>query len=281
MTHEEILSLLNVGAATSIPATITGLLYYFTKKRDDTFNKYNDSLYEDGAKCIFPYSTNEYETKYRIYGFLRETFKGSLQGEIHKEISQIFCQIFHKLESQPDSWEPIWISLKVRTEIFAKKVLVANEYPYDLRIQNAYKDSEKEFLQNIKELLNGFYAKASKYDIELITSNDIFAEDIALPCKEQIRLIGKSIDDTLALIKNDTENHAIFSLKETNNRYLKDTLAVYHSLKQVDPVGAETMLGQSLNIIQKGVDKYRDEALSHLPNDARANENFLRTRFEI
>jgi len=102
---------------------------------------------------------------------------------------------------------------------------------------------------------------------------------LAEPMRKRIATISGSIEEALrALPENDVTSEASFTLRETINRYLPDTLAAYFKVAAVDRAAAEAELEPQIRIIEEStrasIAALRDGRLTELAT----NGIFLRNR---
>jgi hypothetical protein len=103
---------------------------------------------------------------------------------------------------------------------------------------------------------------------------------LAEPMRKRVAEISRSIEEALrALPANDAASEAGFTLRETINRYLPDTLAAYFKLAAIDKAAAQAELEPQIRIIEDStrasIAALRDGRLA----DLTTNGIFLRERF--
>jgi hypothetical protein len=99
------------------------------------------------------------------------------------------------------------------------------------------------------------------------------------PMRTRIAAISRSVEDALAAVPPaEAASEAAFTLRETINRYLPDTLAAYFKLAAIDRPAAEAALEPQIRIIEEStrasVAALRDGRLT----DLTTNGIFLRDR---
>jgi hypothetical protein len=134
------------------------------------------------------------------------------------------------------------------------------------RVREMLRASSRPLTQDVKSKLLGVAAK-----------NDGVL--LAEPMRSRIAEITRSVEAALAgLPPDDATSEAAFTLRETINRYLPDTLAAYFKLAAIDKAAAQAELEPQIRIIEEStrssVAALREGRLTELS----ANGIFLRDR---
>ncbi len=265
-----------------------GIDYLKREKKDEEISSVFEKKISDKLeKEDFSYVENKCKMERLLRKFIFDKICERIKytPESNKILEKIFMKvmiIYGKFKNQPEEWNMIIIVLKKRIKEYIDKYEIALTYPYDLAIQDDFKKFDNSFFKYFEEIISGKLKEPTNNIRQFMKKDHIFlaSDNVPLASQEKINLIGKTINNALSLVKDNLKDDTTFTLEETNRRYLRDTLSIYHTLRQVDLSGAEIMLGQSLDIIQKGVDKYHFELLENIKNKADANKDFLENRFK-
>ncbi len=227
---------------------------YLHEKKKEKFNGTYASSY-----CIALYETGRYKDFLKFYEQNRKRWENFT---LYTNLLYV-CEVLGTHEYDEEIWENI-MSNSYRTDIIAKYI----QYVLDT-------DPERIFSERIIDLINRFFVRFSKEDIEMIKSktNNINVQNIVLPRGGLIYALVSEADRSEAL------SRWLDYIEESID--LNTKINLFIMLAGIFPDASETVVNRAIDIYRvldrDGINEFRLDALEELiaQNISRSNEKVL------
>jgi hypothetical protein len=186
--------------------------------------------------------------------------------------------------ARADAWPPIFESIRTKALSIKERhsSLIACSESLDNKeaetITRAILASEQSLCSDISALLDAARPKIDADTMAFLLGKTFSPTPLPTSAQQAIKQIGTAVTEALALPAASLSSEQIFTLNEAS-RYIKDSVLAYSAVRDIDPIEAERVLGESLSNIKAGVLERRAAAGAGAMSAAKANAAFLRERF--